>query len=1281
MSFIPLIIVLLVTLIKDGIEDLRRWSRDKKINRQKCRIWNGATNSYEDSKWDQILVGDFIRIENDELIPADALIIRSSKESGICFVETSNLDGESNLKRRCVLSRYEKFSKSDQFSPSEFKDSVICETPDKSIYTIHAKIEYEFGYETKVMLNSHRAPRKVSKIERQTNLYIVISIVILVIMVVCGAVPYGFWIKNHPIEKTPFVVRNAPKPLAAGFLSIGSFIICYQVIVPIALYITIEIVKGLQIRLIEHDLEMYDEETDQPIDCRSLSIPEELGQVTHIMSDKTGTLTENVMIAKKIGFEGISYNFESDTLKHELENCEMNHGDLIHNFILNILLNNSVILHDGNYEAESPDELALLNALASLGYSMAVQEIDSTTVSFPNGQLMKIRKIMTLPFDSQRKRMSVIIDSDPDGFLMLTKGADSAIMNRLVDDNTAITKTIQSHINQYANEGLRVLCFGVKKISKLELDDFLVKKNNIENNWSHERERLLSELFDDFEKGFNLLGVTGIEDRLQDGVKDALSDLRKAGIQIWIITGDKLETAENIAHSCGLFDADLQTIRIEREIDFENVPKWQNFSCNVILSPEALRALVNGEQSSVNFLLSKSHQSVLCYRMTPSEKASVVSAVKKYSKGTVLAIGDGNNDVPMLQAAHVGIGVIGKEGMQSKLYTVWLFFINVADGIWQAACVFFICYFTLHDSFMNLWFLGYYLATGMLLANIGHLALEVRYWHLPLVLQFLFFLVLHFTYFGLYCRFVEPDRLAILGWVKDTPTSVFSDAMSHFNFYAVMSIILITALMPRRNASERWYGAAIFPYCPTFKFIETSGQYHSPMEARLRNELWTPDITFINADDVHRDKQSIAISMSSGGMILHSEKLSQTVPCKTQVSKYPFGNTTCVLQWAGGHSSNGIPMLYSWDSGVENEAAIKVSEQVGDLVLRGVIANSTSARIHGTDAEILQLIFQFKLETKKILLLFFIPTLTFMLIAWLSLLLGPMAITRSIIVTTSLLMLLLHYNTNSASLPATNGITSIDVWKLFSIIFVALIYGEIVLVTLMASMGRSRRMQKMCCCGSRRKGKYEIEPVYEEMNDLRNRRTRRTCGCCRYSALFVDFSTFWTLGIVLCLFCLIIRQRAVTEPTGYEVIKDSIKFNDTALNAKIKNKDQTLRLTVAILKDSTARILIDEDEGALRPRYQPLDALKNPEPEQTKFKKTKEEAKATKILTEDGHRIVVNHSPFRVDVFSKDILVASINSQQLLKVEPYKKKVTLTDRENGYWEETFKDFKDSKPYG
>ena len=129
-------------------------------------------------------------------------------------------------------------------------------------------------------------------------------------------------------------------------------------------------------------------------------------------------------------------------------------------------------------------------------------------------------------------------------------------------------------------------------------------------------------------------------------MKDALSDLRKAGIQIWIITGDKLETAENIAHSCGLFDADLPTIRIEREIDFENVPKWQSFSCNVILSREALRALVNGEQNSVDFLLSKSvcdfiifyiflarsHQSVLCYRMTPSEKASVVGAVKKYSK-------------------------------------------------------------------------------------------------------------------------------------------------------------------------------------------------------------------------------------------------------------------------------------------------------------------------------------------------------------------------------------------------------------------------------------------------------------------------------------------------------------------------------------------------------------------------------------------------------------------------------------------------------------------------
>ncbi|CAB3401024.1 unnamed protein product [Caenorhabditis bovis] len=159
------------------------------------------------------------------------------------------------------------------------------------------------------------------------------------------------------------------------------------------------------------------------------------------------------------------------------------------------------------------------------------------------------------------------------------------------------------------------------------------------------------------------------------------------------------------------------------------------------------------------------------------------------------------------------------------------------------------------------------------------------------------------------------------------------------------------------------------------------------------------------------------------------------------------------------------------------------------------------------------------------------------------------------------------------------------------------------------------------------------------------------------------------------------RHRAVTTQTGYEVIKDSIKINETGLHAKIKNKDTTLRLSIVSLKDSTVRVLIDDDEGALRKRYQPLDALVEREPSQQKVKKTKEEESATKILTTDGNRIVLLHKPFRIDFYHKDKLVSSINSKGTLLFEQFKKKVLLSDREKGYWEETFGEVKDTKPHG
>ncbi|KAK6766925.1 hypothetical protein RB195_026284 [Necator americanus] len=159
------------------------------------------------------------------------------------------------------------------------------------------------------------------------------------------------------------------------------------------------------------------------------------------------------------------------------------------------------------------------------------------------------------------------------------------------------------------------------------------------------------------------------------------------------------------------------------------------------------------------------------------------------------------------------------------------------------------------------------------------------------------------------------------------------------------------------------------------------------------------------------------------------------------------------------------------------------------------------------------------------------------------------------------------------------------------------------------------------------------------------------------------------------------RQRAVNSPTGYEVVKGTAKFNDTAFLAEIKAEGITLNLYLVALQDSTFRIVIDEPGNAIRERYRPLDALKERDPKQQKLKKVKTDNATSKLVTEDGHRVVITHDPFRIDFYSQEVLVTSINSAGLLMVEPFKKKVLLSDRENGYWEETFKDHKDAKPYG
>ena len=389
------------------------------------------------------------------------------------------------------------------------------------------------------------------------------------------------------------------------------------------------------------------------------------------------------------------------------------------------------------YEAESPDELALIDAAYAYNCKLLRRSPTSAVVYLPGEGMIDFEVLHVLPFDSVRKRMSIILRHPVSKEkILFCKGADSSMISRLQtpvpksNEDIEIQKTVQN-LNSYGKEGLRTLVMAKKILDEDEYQEWLVEHTIAENSL-HQRDRLLFESYNKIEWDMILLGATGIEDKLQDGVPDSISNLRKAGIVVWVLTGDKQETAINIAYSCKLFSQDMEIIKLNarsrdaadriiqfhldaldnetkstdgcntatttNRINFTSInnrrlwKKWKRFSSSVANSEVGTNKNLSNNGTTVNkalvidgktliyvldkrarlqekFLqLASKCNSVLCCRATPLQKAFIVRLIKDELKMHTLAIGDGANDVPMIQTADVGIGIsAGQEGMQAVM--------------------------------------------------------------------------------------------------------------------------------------------------------------------------------------------------------------------------------------------------------------------------------------------------------------------------------------------------------------------------------------------------------------------------------------------------------------------------------------------------------------------------------------------------------------------------------------------------------------------------------------
>ncbi|KAL5118976.1 phospholipid transporting ATPase [Pleosporales sp. CAS-2024a] len=765
------------------------------------RFWGSVVNPYKTAPekarfmkdaWKNVQVGDFLRLYNDEEIPADVVVLSTSSDDGACYVETKNLDGETNLKVRNALHSTRDVRHARHCERAEFV--IESEGPHSNLYAYSAAIRWQqhnakdpesppyemvepisinnlllrgcqlrntewvlavvvfTGDETKIMINSGITPSKRARISKELNWNVAYNFIVLFILCLISGIVLGVtWSRDDTSHALFEFGSYGGAPATDGVIAFWAGVILFQNLVPISLYITLEIIRTLQALFIYSDVQMYYEKLDYPCTPKSWNISDDVGQVEYIFSDKTGTLTQNVMEFKKCTINGVPYGeayteaqagmqrrqgidveAEGARARDQIarDRVRMLAGirklhdnpylwdeeltfiapDFIddlageagkeqkianENFMIALALCHTVVTERTpgdppkiEFKAQSPDEAALVATARDVGFTFVGRQDDRLILNVM-GEERRYQVLNTLEFNSTRKRMSAIIRMPNGKIILFCKGADSMIYSRLIpDEQRQLRATTGEHLEMFAREGLRTLCIAQREISDEEYQEWN-RDYDIAANAVTGREEKLEEVSDRIENQLWLIGGTAIEDRLQDGVPESISLLGKAGIKLWVLTGDKVETAINIGFSCNLLDNDMDLIILKvtdddiSSIESQLDEKLKIFGLTgseeelaaaqtdheppppthaIIIDGDTLKLALDESMKRKFLLLCRRCRSVLCCRVSPSQKAAVVNMVKTGLDCLTLAIGDGANDVAMIQEAHVGVGIAGVEG-------------------------------------------------------------------------------------------------------------------------------------------------------------------------------------------------------------------------------------------------------------------------------------------------------------------------------------------------------------------------------------------------------------------------------------------------------------------------------------------------------------------------------------------------------------------------------------------------------------------------------------------
>jgi len=796
-AILPLAFVLVVSMIREGIEDYRRYTEDCIANSQPVRVLSSQipepaelerkkeyvkkeNSAFETNfpgcfdivKSEELKVGQVVLLYEEEIFPADLILLGTSDKDNKAYIETAMLDGEKNLKLRTAdpdinaLSQKDRYifhakvkteppnHKLDEFGATIVSKSSSVSISDKQLMMKGAKLKNTqwitgvvtfTGHQTKLLLNTNSGRVKQSRIESIMNSLIIVILFVEIFLCALLGMLSGIWQSKY--SEQHFYLEYDTKPGLMFMYSFFSYFILLNTLIPISLIVTLEIVKFMQLFFMQWDVFMY--HNDRLTKVSTCSINEELGQVRYIFSDKTGTLTRNIMVFKGLRVydkiygeqlmsgeiplkkkktmsvgKDIEFEFDDSELWSTLQNenplnainpyvvpitggskyeIKTEKGKILE-FLKLLATCHEVTSSKGkngflNYGGQSPDEVCLVDAAQRIGMQFMDNRSNVLSVNYAeNGNRENMKKfnvdlIASFPFTSERARMSVII-RDNDGTVKLyCKGSDEKVQKLLSvsekdQDNVPVLVETKKYLSAASGKGLRTLYMAMKVFEKNEFEEWKKEFEDVnlfvpstpeEKTAKNDK---LTKLIAKAEANLTYLGSTVVEDKLQENVENTIHNLEKAGIQVWMITGDKMETAESIGYSCKMFtkgDMDVFVLGdtyYNKDKVFEDkalsalrkqLETKTNKKKGLLITGKLVEYLVKSENTKETFIkYAKQCSGVVCCRTTASQKAVVVRAMKDACPGEItLSIGDGGNDVPMINEAHVGIGIYGKEGMSA----------------------------------------------------------------------------------------------------------------------------------------------------------------------------------------------------------------------------------------------------------------------------------------------------------------------------------------------------------------------------------------------------------------------------------------------------------------------------------------------------------------------------------------------------------------------------------------------------------------------------------------